>query len=95
MYVLFQETLEYVFKIVLVFCLKLHFLFLTGLLCKLFNAYAKLWRENKEYHGIFLEKKCELHRNEKLEPLSRSTGKASRTFLSKQSMDENNDQSTI
>ena len=59
MYVLFQETLEYVFKIVLVFCLKLHFLFLTGRLCKLFNAYAKLWRENKEYHGIFFRKKNE------------------------------------
>lgn len=44
----------------------------------------------------FLEKKGELHRNEKLEPLLRSTGKAWGTFLSKQSMDQNNDQkSTI
>ena len=41
----------------------------------------------------FLEKKGELHRNEKLEPLLRSTGKPG-TFC-KQSMDENNDQSTI
>lgn len=42
----------------------------------------------------FLEKKGELHRNEKLEPLLRSTGKPWGTFC-KQSMDENNDQSTV
>ena len=48
--------------------------------------------KTKSIMVLFLEKKCELHRNEKLEPLSRSTGKASGTFLSEQSMDKSNDQ---
>ena len=41
----------------------------------------------KEYYGILQRKKGKLHGNEKLEPLSRSTGKASGTFLGKQSME--------
>ena len=84
MYISFQETLESVSKIQNRPCL----------LSNLLNACVKLWRENKEYYAI-LRKKCELHRNEKLKPLSCSTRKASGTFLSKQSMDDNNDQTKL